>query len=108
MAAERKWALLRPDGSVAAQVIIAGAATPSEAGDNPDGLTEVRVKRFGDLRHEHWDTAKARWIGDPAKKARAERQFGHRQMAKEDLAEMLLGRIDALEARMKALEEKGA
>jgi hypothetical protein len=112
--AARNWILIRPDGSVAAQLKIEGAARPSETGDNPDGLQEVRVTRHGDLRHQRYDVAQGRWVGDRAKKAAAERQEWLRGLSRTELADTIAAEtearlrpeIEALAARIAALEGK--
>ena len=42
------WVLLNPDGSTAAQIHTLGALSPSASGDNPAGLAEHAVERFGE------------------------------------------------------------
>jgi hypothetical protein len=101
-----RWILLREDGSVAAQLVIAGGDRPSVTGDNPDGLKEVSVRRHGDLRHEHYDAEKGRWVSDKAKKERAGRLAQLGAMRPGERAAMLMDEIEALKARVAALEAK--
>lgn len=109
-----KWALLRSDGSVAAQVIVEAGKRPSDAGDNPDGLSEVRISRFGDLQHETLNPETGRWKSDPDKRRRAERRNRMREMHRDELADAIRdevtaevrAEIDALAARVAALEGK--
>lgn len=65
-----RWALLRGDGSVE-QIFVPIRKTPTQAGLNPDGHAEVKLKRFGDLRHERPDPKTGKWTSDPELKAGA-------------------------------------
>lgn len=55
------WVLLNADGSTAAQIHTAGGATPASAGDNPRGLSEHEVARFGAADERLVDGAWARY-----------------------------------------------
>jgi hypothetical protein len=89
--ADKKWALLRADGTVAGQVITNGA-TPTEAGDNPDGLEEVAVTKFGDLDLDTFDRATKTWKRDTAK---AKRRARDARIASRAATALLEGEVEA-------------
>jgi hypothetical protein len=93
------WVVLYDDGSVACQPIIVGDATPSQAGDNPDGLREFRVSRHGDLQHERFDTDRRRWVSDGARKRKAARRAQLRELERDDLVDHI---VEEVMARLKA------
>lgn len=93
MAKTQRWLVLNDDGSIASQVIIKGDATPEEAGDNPNGLLQIRVKRHGDLHHEHFDVQSGRWKSDTVKKERHERHMKLHFMRRDELVDYIADEV---------------
>lgn len=71
------WALIDAEGEVRGQVETHGDA-PSETGDNPDGLEEVRINGPRDLAAEQWNPGTRRWrkrAGSDERTARRARRW---------------------------------
>lgn len=98
------WAILRDDGSVAWQGFTDGR-TPSEGGDNPDGLPEIKLRRLGDLACETLDPATGRWTKDREREKKRNRDGRRANMPRLTMLDRIEDAIAA--AAVRAAEAAG-